>query len=160
MNKHRQKKLTIFLFFAIGLSSAFILIIYALRQNLNVFVTPHELVAMQDVKRMTFRLGGMVKVGSVMRDSNNGKQQVTFVVTDYQAEVPVIYHGLLPDLFREGKGVVAEGKLMPNHQFVATLVLAKHDENYMPSSAYQAMRDKTIQQNTLAAQTKQAKTDA
>ena len=149
MNKHHQKKLTIFLFFAIGLSSAFILIIYALRQNLNVFVTPHELVAMQDVKQMTFRLGGMVKVGSVMRENSNGKQQVRFVVTDYQAEVPVLYHGLLPDLFREGKGVVAEGKMLPNNQFVATLVLAKHDENYMPSSAYQAMRKNAVQQNVI-----------
>jgi cytochrome c-type biogenesis protein CcmE len=138
MNKHHKNKLVVFLFFAVGLSLAFALIIYALRQNLNVFVTPHELAALHNTQQLSFRLGGMVKVGSIVRDTN--RQQVSFVVTDYQADIPVVYQGLLPDLFREGKGVVAEGQLLANGQFLATLVLAKHDENYMPKAAYQAMR--------------------
>lgn len=140
MNTLHKRHLKVFLLFAAGLSLAFALIIFSLRQNLNVFVTPKELAAIDQNSRASFRLGGVVKVGSVQFLAD--KSAVSFVVTDFQHDIKVTYRGLLPDLFREGKGVIAEGHLAQGH-FQATTVLAKHDENYMPSSTYQALRKKT-----------------
>lgn len=142
MNKIRQQKLIVFLLFATGLTIAFSLIIYSLRQNLNVFVTPTELVLVDKNNHASFRLGGVVKVGSIKPEAS--KQGISFVVTDFQKEVTVLYRGMLPDLFREGKGVIAEGRLTPDGQFNATIVLAKHDENYMPKATYQALRKQTV----------------
>ena len=101
MNKVRQQKMIIFLLFATGLTVAFALIIFSLRQNLNVFVTPKELLLVDNSKNASFRLGGVVKVGSVKSDVN--KKFISFVVTDFQQDVTVFYNGMLPDLFREGK---------------------------------------------------------
>ena len=108
------------------------MILYALKQNINAFVTPSQLAALHPSADYHFRLGGMVKKGSVLHDKESLKVQ--FVVTDLKKEMLVYYTGVLPDLFREGKGVIAEGRLDEQNRFQAGQVLAKHDENYMPKN--------------------------
>jgi len=138
MNKNHQRKLKVFLLFAGGLGIAFSLIIFSLRQNLNVFVSPTDLMKLAHNEKALFRLGGMVKSGSVKRVQ--GQPFVSFIVTDTKHDISVMYNGILPDLFREGKGVIVEGAIKAHGTFIATNVLAKHDENYMPKSAYLALR--------------------
>jgi cytochrome c-type biogenesis protein CcmE len=138
LNQNHQRKLKVFLLFAIGLAIAFSLIIFSLRQNLNVFVSPTELTKISRNEKALFRLGGMVKPNSVIRTV--GQQGVSFIVTDNKHDIKVTYNGLLPDLFREGTGVIVEGYLTHVGDFRATNVLAKHDENYMPKSSYLALR--------------------
>ena len=124
MNPHRQKKLSIILFIAAGLSVTVGLILYAMSQNINLFYTPTQ-VAQGEVRAgQRIRIGGMVKEGSVV--SANDSLQVRFETTDY-----VHAEGILPDLFREGQGIVAEGSVDSSGVFHASRVLAKHDENYM-----------------------------
>ncbi len=113
---------------AVGIASAFVL--NALNSNIALYVTPTE-VAQGKAPHGAFRIGGMVKAGSLTRDNLT----VHFIVTDFAREVPVSYTGILPDLFQEGKGTVVQGKLDAGGAFVATEVLAKHDENYMPPQA-------------------------
>ena len=119
------------------------LVLNAFQSNLVFFFTPSQIASGEAPKNRTFRVGGMVKTGSVKRDNLT----VAFVVTDTAKEVSVSYTGILPDLFREGKGVVAQGKLGGDGLFIATEVLAKHDENYMPPEAQHAVdqAQKTIQ---------------
>lgn len=119
------------------------LVLNAFQSNLVFFFSPSQIASGEAPKNRTFRVGGMVKTGSVKRDNLT----VTFVVTDTAKEVSVSYTGILPDLFREGKGVVAQGKLGGDGLFTATEVLAKHDENYMPPEAQHAVdqAQKTIQ---------------
>ena len=118
---------------AVGLAAYFVL--NAFESNLVFFFTPTQIAAGEAPKNRAFRVGGMVKEGSVKRDNLT----VAFVVTDTSKEVPVSYTGILPDLFREGKGVVAQGKLGADGRFTASEVLAKHDENYMPPEAQHAV---------------------
>ena len=118
---------------AIGLAAYFVL--NAFESNLVFFFTPSQIASGEAPKNRTFRVGGMVKEGSLKRDNLT----VNFVVTDTAKEVPVSYTGILPDLFKEGKGVVAQGKLDGAGHFTASEVLAKHDENYMPPEAQHAM---------------------
>ena len=108
---------------AVGLS------LYAMRDSVTFFFSPSEATADKAPAGRVVRLGGLVEAGSVVRD---GTGQVAFVVTDNVATTKVIYRGDLPDLFREGQGVVAQGVFLPDRSFRATQVLAKHDENYMP----------------------------
>lgn len=110
-------------------------VLNAFQSNLVFFFTPTQVFAGEAPKQGHFRVGGLVKVGSIER---NG-MSVAFVVTDTHQEVPVRYVGLLPDLFKEGKGVVAQGRLDAERLFVASEVLAKHDENYMPPEAQHAL---------------------
>jgi cytochrome c-type biogenesis protein CcmE len=117
----------------LGVATA--LILSAFQQNLVFFFSPSDIAAHKAPVERSFRVGGMVENGSVKRDG----VQVKFVVTDTAHTVPVVYQGILPDLFREGKGVVAQGKLGPDGVFHASEVLAKHDENYMPPEAAQAI---------------------
>lgn len=117
----------------IGLAAYFVL--NAFESNLVFFFTPSQIESGEAPKNRTFRVGGMVKEGSLKRDNLT----VHFVVTDTAKEVPVSYTGILPDLFKEGKGVVAQGKLDNSGNFTASEVLAKHDENYMPPEAQHAM---------------------
>lgn len=138
MNKIHQQRLTYISLFACGLAIAIGLILYALKQNINVFVTPKQITHSLMTANYSFKLGGMVKKNSLIRDKQGLKVQ--FVVTDFKAEIPVSYIGVLPDLFREGKGVIAEGHLNNEGIFIATQVLAKHDENYMPKTIYQEIR--------------------
>ena len=130
MNRIHKQRLCYVMLFVIGLSLASSLILYALKQNINVFLTPAQIITMHPATDYHLRLGGMVKKKSVVHDAKG--LSVYFVVTDFKQEVPVRYQGILPDLFREGKGVVADGYLDSQGTFHATQVLAKHDENYMP----------------------------
>ena len=118
---------------ALAIAGAFVL--NAFQSNLVFFFTPTQVFKGEAPKERAFRVGGMVKEGSLIKDGEN----VQFVVTDFAHEVPVKYKGLLPDLFMEGKGVVAQGKLSDNKLFAASEVLAKHDENYMPPEAQHAL---------------------
>jgi len=117
------------------LSGAVYFVLNAFQSNLVFFFTPTQVAAGEAPKDGHFRVGGLVKVGSVQRQD----LVVEFVVTDTHQEVPVRYTGLLPDLFKEGKGVVAQGRMDAGQRFVANEVLAKHDENYMPPEAQHAL---------------------
>ena len=137
MRLHRKRKLAVILFVATGLSATVGLTLFALGQNMNMFYTPSQ-VAMGEVEvGRRFRIGGMVKEGSFVSDSDSLK--VRFETTDYAHAVPVEYEGILPDLFREGQGIVAEGSVDPQGVFSASKVLAKHDENYMSQEVKAAL---------------------
>ena len=119
-----------------ALAVAASLVLSALKSNIVFFYTPTQVARDEVPKGRNFRIGGLVAPGSVQRDGT----RVSFVVTDNVRQVRVGYTGSLPDLFREGKGVVAQGRLEAAGRFVATEVLAKHDENYMPPEASEALR--------------------
>jgi cytochrome c-type biogenesis protein CcmE len=119
----------------LGVATA--LVLNAFQSNLVFFFSPSQVAAHEAPQARNFRLGGMVEAGSLQRDANG--LTVRFVVTDTARTVPVSFTGMLPDLFQEGKGVVAQGKLGPDGVFVADQVLAKHDENYMPPEAAEAL---------------------
>ena len=119
---------------ALGIATA--LVLTAFQKNLVFFFTPSQVAANEAPQGKTFRIGGMVLEGSVKRDGVD----VHFSVTDTAKAIPVVYRGALPDLFREGKGVVAQGQLGSDGVFRAREVLAKHDENYMPPEAEEAVK--------------------
>ena len=121
---------------ALGIASA--LVLNAFQSNLVFFLSPSQIAANEAPRDRNFRVGGLVEQGSIKRDA--GGLTVNFVVTDLAKTIPVSYTGLLPDLFREGKGVVAQGKLGADGVFRADQVLAKHDENYMPPEAADALK--------------------
>ena len=121
---------------ALGIASA--LVLNAFQSNLVFFFSPSQIAANEAPRDRNFRVGGLVEQGSIKRDA--GGLTVNFVVTDLAKTIPVSYTGLLPDLFREGKGVVAQGKLGTDGVFRADQVLAKHDENYMPPEAADALK--------------------
>jgi cytochrome c-type biogenesis protein CcmE len=121
---------------ALGVAAA--LVLTAFNKNLVFFFTPSQVAAHEAPQGRTFRIGGLVEKGSVKRQSDG--VSVAFVVTDTARSLPVIFKGSLPDLFREGKGVVAQGQLGPDGVFRANEVLAKHDENYMPPEAAEALK--------------------
>jgi len=137
---------------AAALGVATLLVLNVFQSNLVFFFTPTQVIAKEAPQGRPFRIGGLVEAGSVQRTPNS--LGVTFVVTDTAQSVTVVYNGLLPDLFREGKGVVAQGALTSDGTFRATEVLAKHDENYMPPEAAaaleQAAKDKGVAVKTLA----------
>lgn len=137
MKAHRRKRLAIILFIASGLSVAVGLTLYALSQNINMFFTPTQVAQGEVEPGVKFRIGGMVKTGSIIEDATSVK--VAFVTTDFASEVPIVYEGILPDLFREGQGIVAEGQIDSSGTFVASKVLAKHDENYMSQEVKAAL---------------------
>jgi cytochrome c-type biogenesis protein CcmE len=132
----RRRRLTLIGIAALVLSLAAALALSALRDSIVFFVTPSELAAKPIQPGSRFRLGGLVEEGSVI---HNGTE-VRFRVTDGGANLPVTYKGLLPDLFREKQGVVAEGKLDASGVFVADTILAKHDERYMPKEVADALK--------------------
>jgi cytochrome c-type biogenesis protein CcmE len=133
--KPRHKRAAIIVGALIVISIAAVLILNALNSNIALYVTPSEVAAGKSPAGQVFRIGGMVKDGSVKRDGLT----VNFVITDMAKDIPVAYTGILPDLFKEGKGAVIQGRLDSNGQFVASEVLAKHDENYMPPEAKHAL---------------------
>lgn len=137
MHPIRKKRLTIVLFLLVGVSVAVALTTYALRQNINLFYDPSQIADGEAPVDVRIRAGGMVEDGSVLRDPESLK--VEFKVTDFSSSVLVEYTGILPDLFAEGQGVVAMGRLDQNGRFVADQVLAKHDENYMPPEVNEAL---------------------
>jgi len=129
MKPHRRKKLGIILFIAAGLSVAVGFTAFALKQNINMFYTPTQVAEGEISAGQHFRIGGMVKMGTVLGATDSLK--VNFVATDFVSDVPIQYEGILPDLFREGQGIVAEGEMDAGGVFQASRVLAKHDENFM-----------------------------
>ena len=141
--KPRHKRAAVIAGGLAALSLAAYLVLNAFESNLVFFFSPSQVAAGEAPKNRTFRVGGMVKEGSVERKD----LPLKYIVTDTAKEMTVTYTGILPDLFREGKGVVAQGKLGDNGLFTATEVLAKHDENYMPPEAQHAVdqAQKTIE---------------
>ena len=134
--KTRHKRLLIVVVVVVVIGAAAALILNAFQSNLVFFFSPSQIASHEAPVGRTFRLGGLVVAGSVKRDG----VVVNFQVTDMAQTVPVHFEGILPDLFKEGKGVVAEGHLDEQGQFHATQVLAKHDENYMPPEAAEALK--------------------
>ncbi|GGY33301.1 cytochrome c-type biogenesis protein CcmE [Bacterioplanes sanyensis] len=137
MHPQRKKRLTLILFLVVGVGSAVGLLMYSLSQNINLFQTPTQIANGEVPIGRTIRAGGLVVDGSVVRAEEG--LGVTFKVTDGVASVPIFYDGILPDLFREGQGIVALGQLDEAGVLQASEVLAKHDENYMPPEVQEAL---------------------
>lgn len=135
--KPRHKKLVVIVSGVAALGVAAVLVLNAFQSNLVFFFSPSQVVAKEAPIGKSFRIGGLVEEGSVKRDDST--TTVRFSVTDTAQAIPVVYTGILPDLFKEGKGVVAQGKISSDGIFVADEVLAKHDENYMPPEAAEAL---------------------
>jgi cytochrome c-type biogenesis protein CcmE len=131
--RHKRTALIVGGLAAVGIAAA--LVLNALNSNIALYVTPSEVAAGKAPQGQAFRIGGMVKEGSLRRDNLTAH----FIVTDTAKDIPVAYTGILPDLFKEGKGAVVQGKLDSDGQFKASEVLAKHDENYMPPEAQHAV---------------------
>lgn len=137
MTPRRRQRLVLVGLIVVGCTIATGLTLLALRENINLFFSPSQIVEGTAPSNTTIRLGGMVVAGSVQRGDNLG---VTFVLTDLAEQVTVTYEGILPDLFREGQGIVTQGKLDSTGRFVAEQVLAKHNETYMPPEVNDALR--------------------
>ena len=135
--KPRHKKLALIAVIVAALGVAVVLVLNAFNSNLVFFFSPTQVANGEAPTNRAFRIGGLVEEGSVKREGDG--LTTRFVVTDTAKTIPVTYTGILPDLFKEGKGVVAEGRLGPGGLFAATQVLAKHDENYMPPEAASAI---------------------
>ena len=135
--KRRHKRITIIFVGLAGLGLAAYLVASAFRENLVFFFSPTQVAAKEAPINRTFRIGGLVENGTLKRDPDG--LTVRFTVTDTAASIPVVYKGILPDLFKEGRGCVAQGKIGSDGVFQAESVLAKHDENYMPPEAGAAL---------------------
>ena len=130
IRKNRLNKIYLIIFFLLSVGLITFFILRALEKNIDLYLTPSEVKAADFNQFDDFKLGGMVKVGSLQKLEG---LEIRFIVTDFQSEMTVIYEGVLPNLFKENSGVVATGSLNPEqNQFIATEILAKHDENYMP----------------------------
>lgn len=138
MTPKRKQRLYIVLMFVLGIGASVGLMLAALEDNLQLFFSPSDIVAGKANTSQTIRVGGLVVEGSVNREQGN--LAVRFDLTDNAENVTVEYSGILPDLFREGQGIVAMGKLDQNGVFVADEVLAKHDENYMPPEVAESLK--------------------
>lgn len=138
MHPVRKRRLILICCLVLGVAVALGLMLMALGNNLNAFYSPSQIIAGEAPLDHTFRVGGMVEEGSVIHDKES--LLVTFVVTDNVSTTTVEYTGILPDLFREGQGIIAQGKLDQKGVFIADQVLAKHDENYMPPEVSEALK--------------------
>ncbi|WP_196137647.1 cytochrome c maturation protein CcmE [Aliikangiella sp. G2MR2-5] len=138
MKPLRKRRLIFVISIVVGLGAAIGLGLYAMQQNINLFYSPQEVATGKAPVGPLIRLGGLVVAGSVKRDAES--LQVSFDLTDNAEKVTVSYNGILPDLFREGQGIVTMGKLQEDGQFVAEEVLAKHDENYMSPEVAEAIK--------------------
>jgi cytochrome c-type biogenesis protein CcmE len=136
----KRRRLWIVLACGVGLGSATALSLSAFSSNLVFFMAPSDIAAKHPRPGQVFRLGGLVQAGSVHKTDANGQAAATFRVTDGKDTVPVTFTGVLPDLFREGQGVVALGQLTRDGTFRASEVLAKHDETYMPKDVEEALK--------------------
>jgi cytochrome c-type biogenesis protein CcmE len=145
--KPRHRKLALIALVVAALGIAVALVLNAFNSNLVFFFSPTQIANGEAPTSRAFRIGGLVEAGSLKRQADG--LTATFVVTDTAKSIPVTYTGILPDLFKEGKGVVAEGKLGDGGVFTATQVLAKHDENYMPPEAASALEQAQKAQKTL-----------
>jgi cytochrome c-type biogenesis protein CcmE len=140
MNPKRKKRLTIILAIVLGSSIAVGLTLYALKQNINLFYSTTQVAKGEAPQDARIRVGGMVVKGSLKRSPNS--LRVEFKITNYEHDVTVVFTGILPDLFREGQGIIAQGKLDASGIFQADEVLAKHDENYMPPEIKDSLKYK------------------
>jgi cytochrome c-type biogenesis protein CcmE len=138
MRTRRKQRLFMVVFLVVGIGIAVTLMLNAFKQNILFFFTPSQVAAGEAPVGHPFRIGGLVAVNSVVRE--DGSLVVHFDVTDTANTVRVAYEGILPDLFREGQGIVTKGQLDDKGVFVASEVLAKHDENYMPPEAAEALK--------------------
>jgi len=138
MNVQRRKLVFTVVFIVAGMGIATALALKAFQQNLLYFYSPVQVAQGEAPTNRPFRIGGLVVAGSVVRDPKS--LAVRFVLTDTLKEITVDYDGILPDLFREGQGIVANGSLRPDGTFAASEVLAKHDENYMPKEVADALK--------------------
>lgn len=154
MNPLRKKRLFIVLAIIAGVGIAVALALSALQQNINLFYTPTQIANGDAPQDTRIRAGGLVEEGSVTRSSDS--LDTDFVVTDGAKSVTIRYSGILPDLFREGQGIVALGKLNSSGVLIADEVLAKHDENYMPPEVMQALEQSGMKQKHDAAQAAKA----
>jgi cytochrome c-type biogenesis protein CcmE len=136
----RKRKILKVVFIMSVLSLAAALVLYALRQNISLFYSPTQAASGQAPLQKPIRVGGMVEKGSIVRAAKG--LEVQFKITDYEKTITVVYNGILPDLFREGQGIVAEGQLTSHFNFQASQVLAKHDANYMPPEVKAALAKK------------------
>ena len=136
----RKVKLRFFfiLLVLITLILSVFLILKSLEENVVYFQSPSEIKALSEIKKNKIRVGGMVKINSISMKT----KEINFIITDFENEINVIYSGVVPNLFTEGKGVVAEGYLKDKNFFLATKILAKHDENYMPPEVKAALQEK------------------
>ena len=139
MKPARKRKIGIIVLLLTVVSIALALVLYALRQNISLFYTPTQIAQGEATGTHAIRAGGMVVPGSIVREP--GDLTVHFKITDYKHTVDVVYRGILPDLFREGQGIVAQGELIDSQHFKASTVLAKHDEKYMPPEVRDALKD-------------------
>ena len=154
MNPKRKRRLMIVLFIAFGAAVSVGLVMYALSQNINLFYSPTDIAEGKAPEGTRIRAGGMVVEGSIKRDTQS--LQVEFEMTDYANTVAVVFTGILPDLFREGQGIVAQGEMNGQGVFTAVEVLAKHDENYMPPEVAEALQQSGYQLPNKDAAKKQA----
>ncbi len=147
--KPRQKRL-MFIIAGLALVAAAVgLVLFALKDNVSLYFTPTQVYHKEAPQGRSFRIGGLVEEGSVKRQEDG--LTVHFNITDTAKSMPVVYKGILPDLFKEGKGVVAQGKLQDDNVFHAEEVLAKHDENYMPPEAMHAIEEAAKSQSGVSA---------
>jgi cytochrome c-type biogenesis protein CcmE len=146
--KSRHKKLALIALVVVALGLAAVLVLNAFNSNLVFFFSPTQVANGEAPTDRAFRIGGLVEEGSIKREADG--LTTRFVVTDTARTIPVTYSGILPDLFKEGKGVVAEGRLGPDGLFAASQVLAKHDENYMPPEAASAIEQAQKAQQTVS----------
>lgn len=138
MTPKRRRRLSLIIVLVLSVGSATALALYAMSQNLLYFYSPSQVYAGEAPRDRMFRVGGLVVDGSVKRESDG--LTVRFELTDTARTIPLVYTGLLPDLFREGQGIVAHGQLGENGLFRAEEVLAKHDENYMPPAVAESLK--------------------
>ena len=142
----RKQRRATFIGLAVGiLGLAVFLVLFALRDTIVFFHTPKDVIEKQVAPGKRIRLGGLVAEGSLKRGEG---LTITFAITDTAKSIPVRYTGILPDLFREGQGVVAEGKLDADGRFIADSILAKHDENYMPPEVAKSLKEQGVWQGT------------
>lgn len=137
----KQRRATLIATALATLGLALGLVLFALRETITYFKTPSDIAAAPVQANQRFRLGGLVADGSLKRGQG---AEIEFVVTDTLKTIPVVFRGVLPDLFREGQGIVAEGRLDPDGRFRADIVLAKHDETYMPPEVAKALKEKGV----------------
>ena len=136
----RKVKLRFFfvLLIVLTLALSVFLILKSLEENVVFFQSPSEIKILSEIEKKKIRIGGMVKIDSIFMEA----KEIKFIITDFKNEINVIYSGVVPNLFTEGKGVVAEGYLKDKNFFLATKILAKHDENYMPPEVKAALQEK------------------
>ena len=136
--KPRQKRLVYIVVGLVAVAVAVGLVLNALKDNVSLYFTPTQVYNKEAPEGRSFRIGGLVQEGSIKREGDG--LTVHFVITDLKKSLPVVYRGIMPDLFKEGKGVVAKGKMEADGVMHASEVLAKHDENYMPPEAADALK--------------------